>query len=90
MLTAETGGRWLEISVIDSGEGISAEDLPHVWERFYRGGHGGGAAGRTGIGLSLVKDLVEAMDGSVGVESRQGADAGSRFWLRLHAQTGPA
>jgi signal transduction histidine kinase len=71
----------VEIWVLDSGEGIAPEDLPHVWDRFYRGGSGKSGAGRTGIGLSLVKELVEAMEGSVGVESHLGE--GSRFWLRL-------
>jgi len=83
MLRVETHGEWVEISVQDSGEGIPLQDLPHVWERFYRGGQGSGH-GRTGIGLSLVKDVVEAMQGEVGVESLTGE--GSRFWLRLRLQ----
>lgn len=69
-----------EVSVVDSGEGIAPLDLPHIWERFYRGAHGS-TTGRTGIGLSLVKDLVEKMGGSVGVESQPGE--GSRFWVTL-------
>lgn len=70
------------IQVKDTGEGVSAEDLAHVWERFYRAdcaraSDGGGA----GLGLALVKELTEAMGGSVAAESAPGA--GSCFALRL-------
>jgi signal transduction histidine kinase len=82
LLQAEPAGGQVEIRVLDSGEGISPEDLPHIWDRFYRSARGGGA-GRTGIGLSLVKELVENMGGTVGVESQPAE--GSRFWLRLQA-----
>lgn len=83
LVTIECFPNQLEVSIIDSGEGISGEDLPHIWERFFRGSQGS-APGRTGIGLSLVKDLVEAMNGSVGVESRSGE--GARFWFRLRVE----
>jgi len=83
----ETDDDHLVISVIDSGEGILPEDLPHIWERYYRGSKGS-EAGRTGIGLSLVKELVEAMGGTVGVESRPGE--GSRFWICLRTQQKPS
>ncbi len=55
------------------------EDLPHIWERFYRGQTqaGGGA----GLGLALVKELSEAMGGTVAVESTPGE--GSRFEVLL-------
>ena len=83
---ADSGAGTLEIEVLDSGEGISAEDLPRIWERYYRGrDHGGQRVGRTGIGLSLVKELVEAMDGTVGVESTPGQ--GSRFGLHLRSRS---
>lgn len=80
LLQAEDAGESVVIRVIDFGEGIAPEDLPHIWERFYRGA-GGQGTGRTGIGLSLVKELVEAMGGTVGVESDPGE--GSRFWIAL-------
>jgi K+-sensing histidine kinase KdpD len=56
---------------IDSGEGIAAEALPHIWQRFYRSSQDR-TPGRTGIGLSLVKELVETMGETVGVESQPG------------------
>jgi signal transduction histidine kinase len=70
------------LEVRDSGEGIAPEDLPHIWERFYRGAKrsAGGRPG-AGLGLALVKELAEAMDGSVAVESQEGQ--GSRFTVRL-------
>jgi len=86
ILSACVIDEFVEISLQDTGEGIVSEDLPHIWERFYRGSQGRGS-GRTGIGLSLVKDLVEAMDGSVGIESRVGE--GSRFWVRLRSPIMP-
>ncbi len=65
------------IEVRDTGEGIAPDDLPHVWERFYRAGANGGV----GLGLAIVKELVEAMGGSVSVESKLGE--GSCFTVRL-------
>jgi two-component system sensor histidine kinase SaeS len=81
----DLGTSGVEISVKDSGEGIAAKDMPHIWERYYRGGDDRHRqSGRTGIGLSLVKQLVEAMGGMVGVESIPRNC--SRFWLRLRSQ----
>lgn len=67
------------IEVRDTGEGIAPEDLPHVWERFYRSAQtrGDGA----GLGLALVKELIEAMGGTVSVTSQLGE--GSCFTISL-------
>jgi signal transduction histidine kinase len=65
------------IEVRDTGEGIAPDDVPHVWERFYRAGENGGV----GLGLAIVKELVEAMGGSVSVDSKLGE--GSCFTVRL-------
>ncbi len=73
---------WVAIDVRDTGEGISAEELPFVWEPFYRGeGDGDLNDGRTGLGLALVKSMTEAMGGNVRVESQIGQ--GSCFEVRL-------
>jgi signal transduction histidine kinase len=78
-IMAEEEDATVRIEVRDTGEGIDPNDLPHIWERFYRGKQA--AADSAGLGLALVKELVEAMDGSIGVESEIGQ--GSRFVLRL-------
>lgn len=69
----------MRIEVRDTGEGISPEDLPHIWERFYRGENAG--TENAGLGLALVKELVEAMGGQAAVESIPGR--GSCFSLTL-------
>ena len=74
--------RWIEVEVEDTGEGIPADFMPYIWERFRQADstatrrHGG-----LGIGLSLVKELVEAHGGLIDAESEQGR--GSRFTVRL-------
>jgi signal transduction histidine kinase len=63
----------LRIDVRDTGPGIAPEELPHIWERFYRGKATEiDPATGAGLGLALVKELTEAMGGSVGVESQPG------------------
>jgi signal transduction histidine kinase len=69
----------ITIKVQDTGEGISPADLPHIWERFYRGQSR--VEGGTGLGLTLVKELTEAMDGTVAVTSILGD--GSCFTVTL-------
>jgi signal transduction histidine kinase len=70
------------VSVTDEGPGVGAADRPRVWERFWRGAAAGGITG-TGIGLTLVKELVELHGGQVRVES--GAGGGARFVVELPA-----
>ena len=72
----------MAINVRDTGEGIPAAELPHVWERFYRGQNTSQQdCTGAGLGLALVKELTEAMGDSVDVASRVGQ--GSRFTVRL-------
>jgi signal transduction histidine kinase/DNA-binding response OmpR family regulator len=74
---------WVEIVVADSGPGMSQEDVERIFERFYRGGEGGGRAPGTGLGLSIVKSLVDLHGGEIQVESELGR--GTRFRVRLPA-----
>jgi signal transduction histidine kinase len=81
-LAVRKQGDRIAITVADNGIGIAAADLPHIFERFYRADksrsreHGG-----TGIGLTIAKRYVEALDGTIAAESRPGE--GTRFTLLL-------
>lgn len=69
-VTAPVGSSLLEFSVSDTGSGIAAEDLPFVFDRFYRADKSRArASGGSGLGLAIVKQLVEAHGGQVRVES---------------------
>ena len=71
------------ISVADTGEGIAAEHLPHVFERFYRVDSARGRTrGGSGIGLAIAKALVEAHGGRIAVSS-DGVGAGTVFTIEL-------
>jgi signal transduction histidine kinase len=72
----------LEVRVNDNGIGISEEDLPFIFERFYRADKSRNRmTGGTGIGLAIVKSIVSAHDGTVKVESR--LNEGSCFTIIL-------
>lgn len=72
----------VKIEVEDHGEGINEEDIPYIWDRYYKAGekHKRAITG-TGLGLSIVKKIVELHGGSCGVESKPGA--GSIFWFKI-------
>ncbi|MCP4440088.1 MAG: response regulator [Aureispira sp.] len=72
----------LEILIEDSGIGIDSRDLPHVFERFYQSKQPDKPAqGGTGIGLALVKEFVDLMDGQVSVKSELGKGSSFRICL---------
>jgi two-component system, OmpR family, sensor kinase len=74
------------VSVSNTGDGIPPEDLPHVFERFYRVEKSRDRArGGAGIGLAIVRQIVEAAGGAVGVESGDGL---TRFWFSVPAARG--
>lgn len=73
MVSAEQQKEWVRVNVIDNGEGIPAEDLPNMFERFYRvdksrARHAGGS----GLGLTIAKRLVESHGGTISVQSEFG------------------
>jgi signal transduction histidine kinase len=75
------------LTVVDTGVGIPADELPHIWNRLYRGDKSRSTRG-LGLGLSLVKAIVEAHGGRVDVHSTPGE--GTSFELRLPAEPGSA
>ena len=77
----EKGNTRVRISIIDSGNGIDAEDIEKLFLPFERIGGDKTEIEGTGLGLMVVKILTEAMDGEVGVESEYGS--GSTFWIEL-------
>ena len=73
------------VVVEDDGIGISAEDLPHIFDRFYRCDKARGReSGSTGLGLAIAKSIAEMMGGSISVRSELGR--GSEFTVTLPAE----
>ncbi|MGW8986422.1 sensor histidine kinase [Streptomyces parvus] len=82
--TVVTGGGTVVIEVTDTGSGIPADDLPHVFDRFWRAEKSRSRrTGGSGLGLAIVRKLVEAHGGTVEATSTEGE--GSTFALRLPA-----
>jgi two-component system, OmpR family, sensor kinase len=74
-----------EIRVRDYGAGIPADELAHVFDRFYRGSNTSGLAGGSGLGLSIARWIVERHDGSLALSSQPGAGTEVRLSLPLAA-----
>ncbi len=81
-IAAEQQATNVRVRITDTGSGIAAEDLPHLFDRFYRGDDSRSGS-NTGLGLAIAKAWVEAMGGTIGVESNTGE--GSTFWFTLQA-----
>jgi K+-sensing histidine kinase KdpD len=89
---ARADGASISIEIEDDGRGIPAEDLPRVFEKFYRGRNAGGAMQASadevpgiGLGLNLAQTLIEGMGGKITAESRLGK--GTKFTVRLPIST---
>jgi signal transduction histidine kinase len=81
-LTARREAGELCVEVIDTGEGIHSEDLPHVFEQFYRGEKSRSrATGGAGLGLAIARGIIEAHGGKIGVKSEPGK--GARFYFTI-------
>ncbi|MBI5652404.1 MAG: HAMP domain-containing histidine kinase, partial [Chloroflexi bacterium] len=73
---------YIRVSVRDTGEGIAPDDLPRVFDRFYRGDKSRArSSGGTGLGLAIAKTWVEAMRGKIGVTREPGQ--GTEFWFTV-------
>jgi two-component system phosphate regulon sensor histidine kinase PhoR len=79
-LTAALMGKFIRFSVRDTGPGIPADDLPRIFERFYRVDRSR-TGGGTGLGLSIARHLIEAHGGRIWAESREGE--GSTFFFTI-------
>lgn len=75
------GEKIVAVSVTDSGWGIPPEDLPHIFEKFYRGKEHQRRTRGSGLGLALVKEIVAAHEGTIDVKSK--VSKGSRFTVKL-------
>lgn len=82
-------GAFARIDVTDSGPGIAAEDLPHLFEPFYRG-RDAGRAGGTGLGLAIAHWVATAHGGRIDVESELGKGSTFRVWAPLAEAGNPA
>lgn len=71
---------YTELVISDNGEGIAAEDLPHLFERFYKGKNSGGNS--VGIGLALARAIVLQQNGTIRAENESGG--GARFTVRIY------
>lgn len=71
---------YTEITIWDEGEGFAKEDLPHLFERFYRGKNAG--EGGIGIGLALAKEIIERQNGTIRAQNRP--EGGAMFEIRFY------
>lgn len=79
ILSAENFHLYSALSITDTGRGIPESDLPHIFEVFYKGANG--AKGGSGLGLTIVREIVKMHDASIDVESTEGK--GSKFLVRF-------
>jgi signal transduction histidine kinase len=87
-VTAERQGKRILVSVADTGVGMPPEDLPRIFDVFYRGLAGENVAAGAGIGLALTRRIVEAHGGSISATSQPGH--GSVFVIALPAHDASA
>ncbi|MDO4572721.1 MAG: ATP-binding protein, partial [Clostridia bacterium] len=80
---AETEGQQVLVSVSDTGCGISPEDLPHIFERFYKTDKSRREGG-TGLGLSIAKQIIDKLDEAIYVESAPGQGSSFHFTLKKY------
>jgi signal transduction histidine kinase/ligand-binding sensor domain-containing protein/DNA-binding response OmpR family regulator len=82
---------WFVLKVFNSGQGISATDMPKIFDRYFsRGENKEPELASTGIGLALCRELAELMSGRIEAESEEGAGTTFRLWLPMVGMSAPA
>ena len=79
-VSGQLDGNWVDLRITDEGPGISAEDLPHVWERFFTADKARNRSG-TGLGLPIARQLADLMGGTVSLQSMP--EKGTTAFIRL-------
>lgn len=74
-------GESVKIEVIDSGKGIEPDMIPYVWKRYYKNPYAKSAYKGVGVGLSIVKGILDLQEADYGIQSEVGK--GSNFWFKL-------
>jgi two-component system sensor histidine kinase KdpD len=82
-LTAETDQNRLLVSVKDEGPGIDPEDIPFVFDKYFRGKRQKGAWTGTGMGLAIARAILKAHHGGISVRSQVGQGTAFTFWIPL-------
>jgi heavy metal sensor kinase len=80
-LTLRRSGGWVQVGVEDTGVGIRPEELPHIFERFYRADRSRPRSGGSGLGLSIAQWIAQAHGGRIEVESEVGQGSTFTVWL---------
>lgn len=75
--------QWIMLTVADEGPGIAAADVPHIFDRYYRGKDASSGDGGTGLGLAIVKAIVEAHHGQIEIDSAPGQGTTFRILLPM-------
>ncbi len=91
-ISLEQENNWAIITVLDTGLGIAKEDIPYIFDRFYRvdkarTSASGGGEGGVGLGLSICKEIVDAHEGRIDVESDAGKGSIFRIYLPVANKT---
>ena len=82
-ISASDNALYTEIVISDNGEGIPSEDIPHIFERFYKGKNSDDKG--FGIGLALARMIITSQNGTIKAENRQ--PNGARFIIRFYKGT---
>lgn len=84
-ITCQDFGNRVRVSIEDEGKGIKEEELPYIWDRYYKIDKGFKRSSKgTGLGLAIVKAILDTHQAQYGVESKEGK--GSKFWFELQKE----